>query len=37
MAVNVQKIRGTLEPFKVKANNISKLKDHLQKEIKKNK
>lgn len=37
MAGNVQKIRGTLEPFKIKSNNVSKLKDYLQKEIKRNK
>ena len=37
MASIVGKIRSTREPLKVKATNIYKLKDYLQKEIKRNK
>lgn len=33
----VEKIRGVEKPFKIKASNVSKLKDYLMKEVKKNK
>lgn len=37
MAAVVAKIRSTRQPLKTKATSIHKLKDYLQKEIKKNK
>jgi len=33
----VEKIRGVEKPFKVKARNVSKLKEYLMKELKKGK
>ena len=33
----VSKIKSTRDPLKVKASNVYKLRDYLQKEIKKNK